>query len=227
MTKSLRFLFLIRHAECYKNVRDEQGGPGDRLTPNGKKQLARIRLKLVRIARENSLKTAFTFYYNVPQVAESAVYVSKIFASEPTPEKRMRPAGLGDLAGLSRREAAKHHPEVADRLERWREGKLEVRDLRIPGAEPFDSYWKRGTDFINGLPNTKDAVLLVSSRSFLILSLNILLHRNPYEKGRYLAWDFALASFAVFTRGVDWTFEYAVGIHSPSGKSLSTLVDAN
>ena len=73
----LQQLFLIRHGQSYKNVRDEHGGGGDVLSPLGREQCKKICSFLYseKLREDNSV----IFWHSIPQVAETIekIYVYK------------------------------------------------------------------------------------------------------------------------------------------------------
>ncbi|MBU4222659.1 MAG: histidine phosphatase family protein [Euryarchaeota archaeon] len=212
-------LFLVRHAECYKNIRDEHGGKGDILTEKGKKQLSSLSKNIKHIIALQRISITVLFYSNTIQAVQTAEYLSKKLKVPLRVDERIAPLNLGLLAGLSSEEATTKFPEAESRIEKWRAGKLEIRDLCLPDAENFDIFWNRGQSFITELTKERTSAIVVGSRSTLILLMNMLLYRNPYVNGEYHPWNFACASFACFSYANEWNLTYAKDVQTVDGKA--------
>lgn len=184
-------IILLRHAHSEKNAEDRHGGEGRILTSSGYNELARLTLYLkmnVQICNPR------IFYTPITQAEISARYLGEQFQTICNADQRIRPLSLGVLSGLSREEAVKLFPEPAKRLEEWRKGNLRFDQLKIPNAENFSDFWDRGTSFLKDrlvAPNEVSDLLIVGTRSVLILLLNVLL-RNTFLAGQpYSVFDFS------------------------------------
>jgi broad specificity phosphatase PhoE len=189
-----RRLFLVRHAESFKNIRDEHGGPGDRLSAEGIEQCSKIRSFL----RHEDLdeKNTIVFWHSVPQIAETAKRMCIDNHYESVRDERLKGIHLGVLAGLSRSEALRRFPGPAGRLERWRDGKLDIDKLEIPEAESATEFHRRIKSFVedeimsNSIPN----IVITGSRSTMIMILNIFLLGKSFNFSDYKQYDFDCAS---------------------------------
>lgn len=214
-------LILVRHAECYKNIRDEHGGGGDALTETGQKELVSLGQDIERIATHHKVNLDQVLYSpSVIQIAQTAEYLAKYLNTLLIEDKRIKPLDIGVIAGLSRAEALRRFPDASFRLEQWRSGNLEIRDLSLPGAEQFDDLWNRGNTFIEEIERSGKSSLVVSSRSILILLLNILLGRNPFIDGQYHPWNISCGSITCFLHNKLWKLMYTKGIETFDGKIL-------
>lgn len=216
----MKSIILVRHAECYKNVRDEQGGKGDILTKNGKKQLTSLSKKIEQLNIQYQTPASILFYSDVNQIMQTAKYLSIRLDVPAKVDERIAPLNLGVLDGLSKEEAMVKFPAEASQLEKWREGKLEIRDLQIPCAESFDTFWNRGNSFITELTKNCTSAIVIGSRSILILLMNILLIQNPYVNGKYYPYNFSCAGIAYFSYSNKWNLTYVKGVRTVDGKVL-------
>lgn len=220
----MSWILLIRHVECYKNIRDEHGGKGDNLTAHGYDQIN------VLIKRINYIKTKFfsekklefngVWYSEIIQIEETAKLLADSLSLETIYDQRIRPLDLGILSGLSKKDALKRHPKAASELEKWRQGKLEIRNLILPGAENFQSFYQRGQDFIQYISKNKINSIIIGSRSILTLLTNILLARDPYKNKQYHPWIFDLASICLFSHDKNWNLIYSEGVYNFEYKAL-------
>ncbi len=218
--KLLNSIILVRHAECYKNVRDEHGGKGDVLTKKGKKQLLSLSKKIDRLNIQHQIPANILFYSDVNQIKQTAEYLSIKLGVPARVDERIVPLNLGILDGLSKEEAMTKFPDEASQLEKWRSGMLEIRNLQIPCAESFDTFWKRGKSFIFELTKNSTSAIVIGSRSVLILLMNILLDQNPYVDGKYYPYDFSCASIAYFSYTNKWNSIYMRGVRTVDGEVL-------
>jgi len=213
----LHSIILVRHAECYKNIRDEHGGKGDKLTKKGKMQLSSLTENIKHIIASHQIYINIILYSDTIQTVQTAEYLSKELKVPLKVDERIAPLNLGVLAGLSSEEAMMKFPEASYRIEKWRNGKLEIRDLCIPDAESFDIFWNRGKSFFTEFTEQRMSAIVVGSRSTLILLMNMLMERSPYVNGEYHPWDFACSSFACFSFTSKWNLIYAENIRTVDG----------
>lgn len=183
-------IILLRHAHSEKNAEDRHGGEGRGLTSLGYDELTRLTLYL---KRHVQICNPRIFYTPITQAEISARFLGEQFKTICDTDQRIRPLNLGVLSGLSREEAAKLFPEPAKRLEEWRRGDLRFDELEIPNAENFSAFWDRGVSFLMDrlvAPNETADLLIVGTRSILILLSNILL-RNTFLTGKpYTVFEF-------------------------------------
>jgi len=220
----MSWILLIRHVESYKNIRDEHGGKGDKLTIYGHNQIERILTSIKFIQNtfllENKCKFNGIWCSEIIQINETATLLGNFLSLQKHFDDRIRSLNLGLLSGLSKKDALKRHPKVANDLEKWRQDKLEIIDLIIPEAEIFQDFYQRGQDFINYISNTKLNPIIIGSRSILILLLNILLSRDPYKKKQYHPWIFHQPSMCLFKSNNNWNLLYTEGVYNCEYEAL-------
>jgi broad specificity phosphatase PhoE len=221
-TSPLLWIILTRHAECHKNIRDEHGGTGDTLTRRGRRQLRTIAENIRGVVEEFGIRLARICYSDVIQASETAAYLSERLGVPFVSDPRIAPLDLGVLAGLSRQRAAATYPRAAEQMEMWRRGELEIRELDLPSAESFNHFWSRGEEFVREIIADESSSVVVSSRSTLIMLLNMLLGRSPASPRSYHAWVFAHVSLAVFSHDDRWILRRSSGIRAADGKMLQS-----
>jgi broad specificity phosphatase PhoE len=216
----LFWLILTRHAESRKNLRDEHGGKGDTLTPRGRRQLRTIAKNIMEVVDEFSIPLSRLYYSDIVQVSETATYLSAKLKLPALADSRIAPLDLGMLGGLSRRQARETDPLAAERMEKWRRGDLDILELNLPGGESVNHFWLRGNKFLKEVVANQSSAVVVSSRSALIMLLNMLLGRRPTIPGDYHAWIFANVSLAAFSHNDRWTLRRSRGVTTADGIML-------
>lgn len=188
-------LILLRHGESIKNVEDRHGGAGNGLTELGEEQIERFCSVFNRIFGQPTSITCS----NTLQVIESATIISKKFGCSFQIDDRLFPLDLGVLSGLSKIEASEQYPDVAQLMESWRKGNIEIRELIIPQAEPLNDFWKRGNSFIKHVVNTEGVHIVIGTRSILTLLISILLYRDIEVGGGYKSIEIPNGAYISFT----------------------------
>jgi len=171
----MRNVYLLRHAESHKNVEDRHGGGGRGLTSLGIEQAKAVCSELNRY-KEKSLVTYCT---PLKQVLDTCDIIQEELSTGYNPCESLNSLNLGVLSGLSNSEAKQLYPESFNLMKKWRNGNLHITDLKIPEAEPLDLFINRGIAFVHEkVYSVKSDVLIVGTRSILILILNILTSRK-------------------------------------------------
>ncbi len=69
---------------------------------------------------------------------------------------------------------------------------MRIEELNIPGMGDFDAFWKQGYAFLQEHLNTDDDgdLVVIGTRSILILLLNILLRDTTLKGKHYTVFDF-------------------------------------
>lgn len=174
---------LIRHAECKKNIQDVNGGEGTALTCRGRNQARRL---------HSSHKVNFSKAIIYASPVMQAVQTAKIFARcKQIVHSSIEPLSIGQLAGISRKEALLHYPDEELKMKKWRNGNLEISELDIPGMENCFDFYLRGLNFMKEMLSSphKD-ILIVSSRSVCILLHHICHHITPRAGDGYVNIEF-------------------------------------
>lgn len=173
-----KYLF-IRHGQCHKNLEDVTGGEGSALTNRGISQARSAAAELTgRFPRPHVVACPAT------QTVETATIIAETLGCPATIDETLRPAGLGLLSGLTPDEAERLYPEYARLLRRWRNYEIEAHELKIPGIEPPSTFWNRAISSIRRHEGKGD-IIVVATRSIMVLAANIGLNRTPEPGGGY------------------------------------------
>lgn len=190
---------LLRHGYSTKNEEDRHGG-GGLLTPRGVKE---TRLACSRIKTSYSpLDQWVIWIYSsaFPHVLSSAEILSRDFGVRINIDSRIEPLNLGVLSGLTIDEAGTKFPGPASRMQEWREGKREISQLAIPGAEDLTQFWQRGTDFLSELAGDRRLNIVVGTRSIITLLVNIMLGNSIKMNGGFCPVEIPTGGIAAFKR---------------------------
>lgn len=189
-------LVLLRHATAFKNIEDRHGGLGTGLIPKAEKEV----LKVVKKLKKNGIEYKKIFCSPVPQARETSKIISNICSVDIYEDLRLKPLDLGILAGLSRDEAIQKYPESAKLMEKWRQGKIEIHELIIPKAESYKSFYQRGQSFLDSLDDLNQDILIIGTRSILILLISIMTNRTIEPGGGYKGIPMDNCTFFVFKK---------------------------
>jgi len=187
-------LYLVRHPEAEKNVRDSHGGCGSALTNCGYRQLEDL------INYFSIYTNAATIIYGhwVQQVRYSAEKLHYALNAPLTWDDRLRGIHLGVLSGLTREEAERRYPEDAARLEGWRQGTLPIHRLNIQGAEPLRCFRERVEAVYREWLTLGDVTIVaVLTRSTLIMLTNLVHLGSQFSYDNYKVYDFASGSITL------------------------------
>lgn len=194
-----RIFFFVRHGEALKNVEDRHGGMGTALTDRGRNQMASLSDYFNKRLRH--IKDVGLIAQTVPQVSQSATIIGQKLSITPCWDERLRGIDLGVLAGLSKSEVESKYPEAAVRMEEWRQGKRRMNQLYIPGAETAHQFETRVReslrDMATGTPYSH--VIVVCTRSVLIMLINIAKRGGKIDYEYYSPYDFEPASISELT----------------------------
>jgi broad specificity phosphatase PhoE len=210
----MRRLLLIRHAQALKNVEDRHGGGGTALTDIGRSQCDSIIHHLRRVITCD-VGSSLLIGHRIPQVCETVQYFQSGLGVPTLWDERLRGIDLGVLSGLSRYEADQRWPDVAARLELWRRGQLKINELNIPGAENIDHFRERVQGALNDwLAMDIANIIAVSTRSALIMLVNLVTLAGSFSYDHYRVYEFPEASIT----------EIAFGKQGPRLTTLASTV---
>lgn len=175
-------VFLVRHAQSVKNIRDVHGGIGERLTEYGVLQADRLADNLLTIGIDSA--NSVLVYPPVLQAVETASILKARIGLHQLVIDEFRPLDLGIIAGLSNREVKKQFPEYFQIMRRWRNREIEICDLTIPGMESPHGFFTRGQILLTKIQHNKNNIF-VCTNSLYILLLNIIFGNSPERGGGY------------------------------------------
>ncbi|NRB16069.1 MAG: phosphoglycerate mutase family protein [Rhodobacteraceae bacterium] len=175
---------LLRHAEAQKNVENRHGGSGSGLTENG---LIQISNYVVLNSHPQFQDASQNIYYvDRPQCKQSAITLAANYGTEPCVLGNIAPFHLGVLEGLSEDEALQKHPEEASRISLWRAGLIDISELKLPGSTDEREFFRVGLLALKNLTKNLENIVIVGTRSILVLFWNILSGHTPESGGGYV-----------------------------------------
>lgn len=193
---------LLRHAEAQKNVLNQHGGSGSELSSKGVLQAQSVGQFL----RSQELIKPTVMAIDKPQCFETAKIICQEIGCAEVNAARLSTFNLGVLDGLSEEDVRQRYEVLATLLDRWRSGCAEAHELTaIPGATDPSLYFSQGESFLTGVKSSlaDHDVILVATRSALVLLTNILLGRSPSVGGGYCEVPWPNASYATFANRTD------------------------
>lgn len=203
--QSERFLLLLRHAEAYKNVLNQHGGSGSALSPEGINEARRVGQFIENLG----LTASVVKVIDKPQCLQTAQIIVEESNHRQFEIASLSTFSLGVLDGRSEEDVRANFQELAALLDRWRSGNAEAHELRaIPSATDPTWYFEQGEFFLSELKTIllERDVILIATRSVLVLLTNVILRRRPSVGGGYREVPWSNASYAVFSIGVDGLF---------------------
>lgn len=197
-----KVLILVRHPEAIKNTEYRHGGDGSTLSGLGREQcyiLAKFLKTLILDYKSVSLVG-----HRIVHVEETVNFIEKNVGVKVVWDDRLRGINMGDIANLREREVEDRWPEVAKRLEMWRNGRLKINELNLPGAEPIDSFHCRIKSLYNDwiCKESSDLLIAICTRSTLIMIINMVLLGQYFSYDNYKAYHFHPISISkIMVRG--------------------------
>ncbi|MCK6436853.1 histidine phosphatase family protein [Rivihabitans pingtungensis] len=204
--RSNHFFVLLRHAEAHKNVLNQHGGKGSALSSKGVQDAHGIG----QFFRIQNLNVQTVIAIDKPQCHETAKIICQEIGCTQVEVAPLSTFSLGILDGLSENDVRQRYEVLARLLDQWRSGFAEAHELRaIPGATDPSWYFSQGEAFLTGVkPHLANHdVVLIATRSVLVVLTNILLGRNPSVGGGYREVPWPNGSYATFANGIDGEFQ--------------------
>ena len=174
------FIF-VRHAECEKNLEDITGGLGGQLTNYGLAQIGRLVDEISSLANNMNCKVISS---NIMQAKQTASIISNELRIPLVITDELRPADMGIISGLTKREIELNFPEIYHQFSRWRNREIEACELSIAGMEPPDVFWNRILTYLKTIC-TGGVNIVVCTRSILVLIYNYVHNKSPQCGGGY------------------------------------------
>jgi broad specificity phosphatase PhoE len=200
----MKRIILVRHAESIKNINDKHGGLGLELTQKG-------------VSDVNIFASDFEYEIDeiliVPrkQCEQTAEIISRLLSLDFNPSKFLSPFYLGVLDGLSKEEAKLQYPCVANRLEQWRSGLLDISELNIPESSCPEDFYECLDTGLKNIMCISNTVMIIGTRSVLVGLWNVLHNYRPQHGGNYREVPWCNMGFAIFET-VDSEGDYSLSI---------------
>lgn len=206
---------LLRHAKAQKNLENRHGGHGSPLLPQGYQELD----GLVGDFTSKGISFDKIICTSKLQCDQTASYLSKVLNIPYEVSHNLVPIKLGLIDGLSNEEVVYHYPDIARKMQEWRNGECEICELNIPGMSDPVEYFNAMRLALDEIKSLKCSVLIIGTRSVLVALSNILLDRHPYPGGGYreVSWhNCGTAFFSIFDNSVQYLEYYStVNTNSP------------
>lgn len=195
---------LVRHGEAIKNVNKEHGGAGTSLTTQGINEARSLKNTL------NSMELTSPIYrvINKPQCIQTNNFIRETENTTPNEIISFPTFNLGIADGLSEEALRENHPYEHQILQRWRSGEIEAHELSaITGATNAKDYFRIGEEFLCDIKESLKYhdIILIATRSVLVVLSNILLGNTPQPGGKYkeITWpNTAYATFSFDSHGI-------------------------
>lgn len=207
--KTIQVIVLLRHEKAIKNEQDRHGGLGSELAEDSPIEIEPIAKRLSDIG----IRFEKVLYSPRKQCEQTAIRLGDIMGMPFEEANDLVPIHLGIIDGLSNEEVRGLYPDIANRLKTWRSGNIEINQLEIPGMDNSAIFFERGKKFVERILNENYSIIIVSTRSILVLLTSILLRRTVEVGGRYreIPWD--NTDYIVFTNS-DWGISFHVDLSS-------------
>lgn len=193
-------VYLLRHAEAYKNLANVHGGGDQRLTPTGENQARTLGNYLLRL--RGGAEGLRIVHQPEGRSEATARHIGLVATRGIVEVPEMVGVRLGVAGGLSEKELAERYPEVAAALIAWRanKGDLSARP-RVPGSEPMEKFAERiRHGFVSSIeacePDTTLAV--VGTTSTLNMMNHLLVHDGEFDRTSYDFIEFPLGALAAW-----------------------------
>lgn len=181
--ESPNLLFLLRHGESQKNRDNKHGIVKTKLTTKGKNELSGI----IKMLSEINFRQQPTLYFSKlsTQVIETVNIITNHLNYDKVEDELLAPIFLGVVNGLTEEECLNQYPSISSNIKDWMQGKTDISNVIIPGAESATEFWNRGENFINQVKSQTAPAIVVGDRSILILLINHLMKNSIHTKGTY------------------------------------------
>ncbi|MDR2581524.1 MAG: phosphoglycerate mutase family protein [Fibromonadaceae bacterium] len=182
IAKSVRTIYLVRHAESIKNLENIHGGKGDILTAKGIEQLPAIIERIIASSPINS-NNSIIFHSQSVQTYETAFRLAENMKLKIVKTDLLNSVYLGKLNDLSDENAKRLYPTEHALMTEWRARKIEIADLKPIGIESPIAYWNKGIEFVSSL--VKENNIVICSTSTMIMLTHLLIGNSTLSGGGY------------------------------------------
>lgn len=209
-------IYLIRHAESIKNLKDVHGGTGMSLTERGRQQALNIERRLASYGINNS--NALMFFPNSVQTKETANIILQNLDIPVLEIQNFKTLDMGVASGLSNEEVRQRVPSVYLSLNDWRNKRIDISELKIDRMENPAHFYARGLDMLKNVQENKHNIFVVTTSLYIVLS-HILLGNTVDSGGGYIHLNIANAQQTCFIKcGNDYKLD-------PEKSDVQDIVD--
>lgn len=195
-----KWVVLVRHGTALKNKLGQHGGPGTALTPAGEEEVSKIGSTI----KSWGLHFEQLIFAPRVQCEQSAAILASQLGVFTVADAGLCPLNLGIIDGLSDEQITVAFPEIAKQMAAWRAGEIEVWELILPGAEPPDVFYQRGRELVQTIRTHEGNLLIVATRSVLVLLASVLLRRTPSPGGGYREINWPAGGILIFRSLKEW-----------------------
>lgn len=191
-------IYLLRHAEAYKNLAKVHGGGDQRLTPTGEGQARTLGNYLLRL--RGGPEGLQIVHQPEGRSESTARHIGLVAARGIVEVTDLVGVRLGVAGGLSEKELIERYPEVAAALTAWRtsKGDLSARP-RVPGSEPMEEFAERiRRGLVSSIKSCEydQALAVVGTTSSLNMMNHLLIHDGEFDRANYDFIEFPLGAIA-------------------------------
>lgn len=164
------YLFLIRHTESEKNIKNTFSSLKDeeKLTPKGESDAIEIAQQILCFAKRHSYKCHFIYSANSTRSKKTAERIAKLFNAEVQIEENLRSTRPGVLGGAKKERIKETHPVYAQQYYLFERGLYNVYDFINPeNKEPKKDFEQRVNACVEKIISDKseDIKIIVAHRS--------------------------------------------------------------
>lgn len=208
----------IRHGESEKNLKDIYGGKGDILTDDGIEQIKNACFKIKQVINEDEIKPKIYISVKRLHIIETAQIIqNEVDHSGTFISSKYKPVRLGIIDGMPKERQRELYPDAVAALEKWNEGKGDIKDFYVEGLQPADEYFDQIKDFLEELPDN-EIYILVGTRSDMSALKNVILENDPKSHMGYKYYESDYAEIFVADLDEKGKFKIVSGIEKAKVK---------
>lgn len=174
-------VLLLRHGVAEKNVTETHGGEGTHILTT---EVPRIKA-FAEVLISATVSFEKILYAPRLQCEETAKQLSEFTGISCLRAESILPINLGVVDGMTEEQVRRTYPAIDSQMRKWKAGEMEINELQIPGMENCFDFFAKGYSTLSRIIRRGENVLLVCTRSSLVLFGNIFMYRNPEKGGGY------------------------------------------
>jgi len=182
---TMKYIITIRHGESFKNLKNIDGGKGEKLTDKGRAQIEKS-ASIIRQIMEKNPNLAVSVYRSCDreQITETADIISGVTGTTHKRDDRFAPIRLGIFNGMSSARQQELYPVAAREMAEWCNGERDILDVHVEGMQDPRNHVDNIISFINDLPDNS-ITILIGTRSDISAVKNIEQGNHPSIKDSY------------------------------------------
>ncbi len=181
----MKYIITIRHGESFKNLKNIDGGKGEKLTDKGRAQIEKAANIIRQVMEKNpSLNVSVYRSCDREQITETADIISSAAGVAHKRDDRFAPIRLGVFNGMSSAKQQELYPTAAREMSEWCNGERDILDVHVEGMQDPRNHVDNIIDFINDLSDNS-ITILIGTRSDISAVKNIEQGNHPSVKNSY------------------------------------------